>query len=92
MLPPCHRAPAPPSAAPALQRSGFSSADESEFIWLSLREPREMPKPLLLSQLLLAGLSSDRRRVSVFMLLQLQNRRADGSCSFIHVYCSHLEY
>lgn len=81
-----------PSAAPALQRSGFSSADESEFIWLSLHEPREMPKPLLMSQLLLAGFSSDRRRVSVFMLLQLQNKRADGSCAYIHMYCSHLEY
>lgn len=81
-----------PSAVPVLQKSGFSSADESEFIWLSLREPREMPKPLLMSQLLLAGLSSDRRQVSVFMLLQLRNKRADGSCAYIHVYCSHLEY
>lgn len=81
-----------PSAAPILQTSGFSSADESEFIWLSLCEPREMPKPLLMSQLLLAGLSSDRRRVSVFMLLQLQNKRADGTCAYVRVYCSHLEY
>lgn len=50
-----------PSAAPVLQRSGFSSADEAEFIWLSLHEPREMPKPLVMSRLLVAGLSSDRR-------------------------------
>lgn len=81
-----------PSAAPALQIGGFSSADESEFIWLSLPEPSEMPKPLFMSQLLLESLSSDRRQVSVFMLLQLQNKRADGSCAYIHMYCSHLEY